>query len=59
MKKYFGTIILGDSARSLVLHDLVRLEEDGDPIDAILGRDVLENYRVTLDWLRLDGSLAV
>lgn len=58
MKKYPGTTILGDRARSLVMYELVRIEEDGDVIDAILGRDVLENYRVTLDWLRMDGSLA-
>jgi len=50
-------MVIGERARCLVIHELGRLEEDGDVIDAILGRDVLEDYPVMLDWPRMSGSL--
>jgi len=57
VKRYLGTLVIGERARYLVIHELGRLEEDGDVIDAILGRDVLEDYLVTLDWPCMSGSL--
>jgi len=57
VKRYLGTMVIGERARCLVIHELGRLEEDGDVIDAILGRDVLEDYPVMLDWPRMSGSL--
>jgi len=50
-------MVIGERAGCPVIHELGGLEGDGDVIDAMLGRDVLEDYPVMLGWPRMSGSL--
>jgi len=59
LQRYFCTIDLGGRARRTVVYELGRRGGDGKAIDAILGLDMLEDCRMALDWVRMEGALEV
>lgn len=55
---YRGTITVGTKSGSGIVYALdVRPTVDGMRVDAVLGRDVLRHFKVTLDWRNGTGIL--
>jgi len=55
---YHADITIGQKTERILVHELGRIVDgDGNAVDAILGRNVLEGYCTTLDWPQLRGSL--
>jgi len=42
-----------------MIYELGRLEENGNAVDALLGLDMLEGCRLSIDWVRMEGVLEV
>lgn len=59
VQRYFCTITLGKKDRRIIVYELEKLVEGGNAIDAILGLNMLEGCRMTLDWERMEGTLEV
>ena len=50
-RRYRGVIVVGTKAGSGTVYSLdVRPTVNGMRVDAVLGRDILRHFRVTLDW---------
>jgi len=48
---------LGTKSRHIAVFELGWINEGGRHLEAILGLDMLEDCRVTLDWRRMEGIL--
>jgi len=42
-----------------MIYEFGRLEENGNAVDALLGLDMLEGCRLSIDWVRMEGVLEV
>lgn len=58
-QRRFCTVTLGTMSRRLAVFELGWIDEGGRHLEAILGLDMLEGCRVTLDWRRMEGVLEV
>lgn len=57
VQKRFCTMTLGAKSRHIAVFELGWINEGGRHLEAILGLDMLEVCRVTLDWRRMEGIL--
>ena len=56
--KYRAYITMGQKTGRILVYELGKtVDAEGSEVDAMLGRNVLEGHCVTLDWLRMRGSL--
>jgi len=53
-----GSLAIGKVAKRLAVHGLGETWDQGVPVDAILGLDMLEGCHATLDWTRMAGVLS-